>query len=452
MSDVWAEWQRRRVLPLTAEPASLPDPAAIPAREWLYGTRLIRRFVSVLAAPGGVGKSALALGIAVALATGKSFLAERVHHSMPVWVLNLEDPLEELHRRVAALMRLHGLPRESLDGRRFLHSGRTRRLTMAALEVQGTGIAHPDRSFVIDACLAAGIGLAVVDPFVKSHRLDENSNAQVDAAATAWAEVAEATGAAILLVHHVRKGGLAAGGGGDIDAARGAKSLTDAARSACLLSVMTEEEARSLVVPERERWRHVRLDDAKANLAPRAETARWFRLETVALGNASADYPNGDQVAAVTTWTPPSPFRGPSAADCNRALDLIAAGPGAGMAFSAHRTGRSAERWAGRVPWYGASTSKPLRSQAAITRAAVASSWANDCTSQPPHSPAPHNTENKHECDRQRRGQRRSTARLWGHCANRALPPGFTGGAWRVRRVGNAPERRGEWRGQWHSH
>ena len=359
MSDVWAEWQRRRaclreaeaaslrrrqVLPLAAEPAALPEAAAIPPREWLYGTRLIRRFVSVLAAPGGVGKSALALGIAAALATGKGFLGERVHHSVPVWVLNLEDPLEELHRRVAALMRLHSLPRESLAGRLFLHSGRTRRLTMAALDLQGTTIAHPDRTGVIDACLAAGIGLVVVDPFVKSHRLDENSNAQMDAAATAWAEVAEATGAAVLLVHHVRKGAA-----GDVDAARGAKSLTDAARAAFLLSVMTPEEAQALSVPERDRWRHVRLDDAKANLAPRAETARWFLLETVALGNISEDYPNGDHVAAVRPWAPPSPFRGLSAADCNRALDLIAAGPGAGMAFSAHRTGRSGERWAGRV-------------------------------------------------------------------------------------------------------
>src|SRR5208283_5614809 len=93
MSEVWAEWQRRRVQPLTAEPAALPEPATIPPREWLYGTRLIRRFVSVLAAPGGVGKSALALGIAAALATGRPILGERVHHSVPVWLLNLEDPL-----------------------------------------------------------------------------------------------------------------------------------------------------------------------------------------------------------------------------------------------------------------------------------------------------------------------------------------------------------------------
>ena len=342
MSDIWAQWDAKfQIEPLNAEPALLP--AQIPPREWLYGTRLIRRFVSVLAAPGGVGKSALALGQAVAMATGRPFLGERVHHSVPAWVINLEDPLEELHRRLAALLRHHSIPREALENRLFLHSGRARRVTMAAADEAG-GIAHPDRAAVIQAALAQGIGLIVVDPFVKSHRLDENSNVHMDAAATAWAEVAEATSAAILLVHHVRKSA-----GQDVDAARGAKSLTDAARSAAILSAMSPEEATTLSVPERDRWRYIRLDDAKANLAPRAETARWFRLETVPLDNGSQDYPLGDSVAAVAAWKPPSPFRGMTVADCNKALDHIAAGPGEGMAFTAHRTGRSADRWAGKV-------------------------------------------------------------------------------------------------------
>jgi hypothetical protein len=331
---------------LVAAPAALPEPADIPPREWLYGTRLIRRFVSVLAAPGGVGKSALALGQALAVATGRPILGERVHHSMPVWVMNLEDPPDEQDRRLAALMRLHAIPREAACGRMFLHSGRTRRLVMA--ETDGPrDIVHPDADAVAAACRTRGIGLVVVDPFVKSHRLDENSNAEMDAAATVWAEIAESTGAAILLVHHVRKGATT-----DIDAARGAKSLTDAARSAALLTPMSPEDADHLSVPAAERWRYVRLDDAKANLAPRAETARWFRLETVGLGNATQAYPDGDAVAAIAPWRPPSPLAGMSAADCNHALDLIAKGPGEGVAYSAHRSGPrrdGRDRWAGRV-------------------------------------------------------------------------------------------------------
>ncbi|HTR17398.1 MAG TPA: AAA family ATPase [Acetobacteraceae bacterium] len=334
--------------PLRALPAALPDPAALPPREWLYGTRLIRRFVSVLVAPGGAGKSAVALAEALSLATGRPLLGETVHHSVPVWVLNLEDPPEETERRVAALMLHHRIPRAAVEGRLFLHSGRTRAVSVGQLRGDGA-IIHPDRDAIAAEARARGIGLIVVDPFVKSHALDENSNRHMDAAATAWAAVAEASGAAVLLVHHVRKAGPGGGAAGDVESARGGKALTDAARSAATLSPMSETEAEELGVPAAERWRHIRLDDAKANLAPRATEARWVRLETVTLGNGTQAYPNGDCVAAATSWRPGSVWQRLSVAEINQALDQIAAGPGSppGSLYGPHR--RGAGRWAGQV-------------------------------------------------------------------------------------------------------
>lgn len=339
----WQAWEAPHA-PLIAVPAALPDAAAIPPREWLYGTALIRRFVSVLVAPGGVGKSALVLGQALALATGRNFLAEKIHHSVPAWVLNLEDPLEETERRLAALMARHAIGRAAVAGRIFLHSGRQRRVRMAVIGPDGFTIAYPDRDAIIAAARAAGIGLIVVDPFVKSHTLEENSNAHMDAAATAWAEVAEATGAAVQLVHHMRKGGAEDG----VEAARGAKALTDAARVARVLSPMTEAEAEQLGVAPGERWRHVRLDDAKANLAPKAEKALWYRLDTVNLNNATPDYPHGDNVAAIVPFHARGVWSRLSPADCNRALDAIAAGPPGGGQYTAQRRGGAA-RWAGYV-------------------------------------------------------------------------------------------------------
>jgi hypothetical protein len=334
--------------PLDAVPARLPEPEKIPPRPWLYGDFLVRGFVSVLAAPGGAGKSAYALAVALSVATGRPLLGERVHRALPAWVLNLEDPLDELDRRLAALLRLHGLGAADVAGRLHLHSGRTRPLCMAMPDDRPGVIRHPDQDAVIAAIKYARIGLLVIDPFVKSHALDENDNRAIDAAATAWAEVAEATAASILLVHHVRKGTTT-----DIDAARGAKALTDAARAAALLMPMSAEEARQLGVPPSESWRLLRRDDAKANLAPRATKARWFRLETVELGNGTADYPEGDRVAALAPWRPESPFANVSAADCNAALDLIAAGPGQGTRFTASRAAHSRHRWAGNVLMLG---------------------------------------------------------------------------------------------------
>ena len=334
--------------PFAAVAATLPLEENIPPRAWLYGNFLVRGYVSVLAAPGGVGKSAYALAIALAVVTGRPLLGERVHHAHPAWVLNLEDPMDELNRRVAALMRAHDLPRDAIAGRLHLHSGRTRRLVMAELDRPSGTIQHPDRDQVIAAIRHGGIGLLVVDPFVKSHALDENDNRHMDVAATVWAEIAEATGAAILLVHHVRKG-TGKDGVVDIDAARGAKALTDAARAAALLSPMNEDEAHALGVPAAERWRLIRRDDAKANLAPRAARAQWLRLETVTLRNPTEDYPEGDHVGAITAWRPRNIFADISVQDCNIALDLIAAGPAPGARYAASSAPRFASRWAGQV-------------------------------------------------------------------------------------------------------
>lgn len=339
----FAFWPELPVPPLRAAPALLPPPAVIAPRPWLYGTALVAGFVSLLVAPGGVGKSALAIAEALALATGRPLLGERVHHPVGVWVLNLEDPLDEIERRVAAAMIQHGVSREDLGGRLFLHSGRDRRIVMAEESGDG-GIVFPDQEGLCAAAIAAGIGCLIVDPFVRSHHLEENSNPHMDAAASAWAEIAQATGAAVMLVHHVRKGAAP-----DAEAARGAKALTDAARIARILSPMSDAEGEELGISPTERARLIRLDDVKANLAPRAGKAAWYRLESVALGNATEAYPRGDHVQAVARFRPPTVWAKLSAADCNAALDLIAAGPEPGLLYAAQRRGRGTERWAGRV-------------------------------------------------------------------------------------------------------
>ena len=55
---------------------------------------------------------------------------------------------------------------------------------------------------------------------------------------------------------------------------------------------------------ESDRWRYVRVDSAKVNIAPAAATATWFRLVGVPLGNANVVYPSGDEVQTVEPWTP----------------------------------------------------------------------------------------------------------------------------------------------------
>src|SRR6266851_1009986 len=55
---------------ISPTPFVLRHPAEIQPREWLYGNHYIRKFVTATIAPGGMGKSSLALAEAVAMCTG----------------------------------------------------------------------------------------------------------------------------------------------------------------------------------------------------------------------------------------------------------------------------------------------------------------------------------------------------------------------------------------------
>lgn len=331
-------------LPLRLRKAIARDPATIPAREWLYGTLLQRRYTTMLIAAGGTGKSQLALGMALDLASAKRLLGFHIFQRVPVWFLNLEDDENELDRRIAAYRLVHRISWPELDDHIYVHTGRERPVCMARIDPQdGTSIVFPDREEIVALARVARIGCIIVDPFVRSHMLDENNNPQMDAAMAAWNAVAEATGCAVMLVHHVRKG-IAAG----IEAARGAKALTDAARVGMLLSAMSVAEAEEIGIEAGEAHRFVRLDSAKSNMAP-AGSAIWFEMAEVNLGNCTATYPAGDNVSALRRWIKPTPWEALDGRRLGAIFTALRAGPGEGEQFTLTRRGRDNPRWAGFV-------------------------------------------------------------------------------------------------------
>ena len=90
----------------------------IPHRRWLYGTYLIRGEITVLAAPGGAGKTALATGMAVEIAAGVALLDENIFGSdLKVLFINGEDGGTEIRRRIWALCLAHAhkISGENLD-------------------------------------------------------------------------------------------------------------------------------------------------------------------------------------------------------------------------------------------------------------------------------------------------------------------------------------------------
>jgi hypothetical protein len=327
--------------PFALRPARMPDPKLIPPRQWIYGTQLIRGFVSLLVAPGGTGKSSYLLGVLLAIATKRKLLGTTIHQQCSTALLNLEDPQEEIDRRMAALGLFYNINDDDIAGRFFV-SPADRSVTIATRSSDGFEVVYPDERSIIEKVQDERIGVLGVDPFAESHNLEENSNPEMISASAAWRRVARLGDCAVILTHHVRKGAV-----DSIEAARGAKALSDSARIGLLLSPMTTTEATQLNVPEDDRLQYVRLDDAKANMAPRAASASWFHLSRVLIGNATPEYPRGDDVVVIEAWKPASVWDVLTVEDCNQVLDRIAQGPGDGVFYS--HTIQSGDRWAGHV-------------------------------------------------------------------------------------------------------
>lgn len=283
--------------PFKATPYTWIDTSSLTPRKWLYGRHYIREFVSVTVAPGGVGKSSLTMAEALAMVSGKSILGVPVETPLSVWLWNLEDPRDELSRRIQAACQHYELTADDICDRLYVNSGRETELCIAVPGSCGALILMPVIENLVEEMKQNKIDVLIVDPFISSHQVSENDNLAMDDVAKAWGKVAQQANASISLVHHTRK--MA----GDLEvtaeSSRGGKALTDAARDVRALNRMSIEEGKRAGV---ENHRCIfRAYSDKANLAPPAETSDWYILTDVKIRN-------GDHVGVVCQWSWPSPL------------------------------------------------------------------------------------------------------------------------------------------------
>lgn len=304
-------------LKITATPFVWRDPSTFPRRRWLYGSHLIRKFVSCTVAPGGVGKSSLVLVEAIAMVTGRPLLgvlpAER---PLRVWVINLEDPQEEIERRVLAILVHYGIDPAEVEGRLYIDSGRRLKVVVAEQTKEGTQIAVPIVNALREEIQAREVDVVVLDPFVKAHRVPENDNGAIDAVCTVFADLADLCDCAFDLVHHVRKTN---GAEVTVEDGRGAVALLGAVRSARALNGMSRDEAAKVGEGTSAR-EFFRVDNGKLNMAPAPpDRAEWFRLVSVPLGN-------GDSVQCVVAWRWPDAMAGVTAEHLRAVQVAVASG------------------------------------------------------------------------------------------------------------------------------
>lgn len=285
--------------PIRAAPLGLIDPQLIPQRRWLLGRRHLRDQVTETIGAGGAGKSVLSIEEGAALVTGDSITGMAVHETGPVWVYNTEDPIDELHRRVAAICQHWGINPHDLCEKFFLNSGIERPLIVAE-EDKGEVISTPDVEGAIHEIRNKGIIQLTVDPLVRSHRVDENSNKKIDFVVEQFGKIAAATHCSVHLVHHTRKppGATADGQAGNPHSARGASALVWAARVVDTLYGMTERDGTRYDIKAEERRLYVRLDRAKGNLSLGTGAPIWFKWQSVILPNGPGGT-EGDSVGVL---------------------------------------------------------------------------------------------------------------------------------------------------------
>ena len=292
------------------------DGASLPRRQWLYGTHYLRGFVSVLASAGGIGKTSLQIVEALAMVTGKPLLGEVVHETCNVWIINLEDPLEEMQRRIIAAMQHYNIKPEEVKGRLFVDAGRDFSMTFAVQTRDGVIPNDALVDHLIKKIPERKIGMTFIDPFVGAHQVSENDNGAVNDVVAQIRRVADETNSGMGLVHHIRKGN---GEDANVDSIRGAGSLIGAARAARVINKITEDEAVRLGVSEKEASGLFRVDDGKANLAPPTHAAVYRKM----IGQQIA---NGEWVGVAIEYKMPDEWAGMTTEVTNNILRQIDSG------------------------------------------------------------------------------------------------------------------------------
>jgi hypothetical protein len=320
------------------------DPKMIPPRETLYAGHFMRGFMSLTVGIGGGGKSNLEIVDSLAMMSGMPLLGHRSEEPLKVWYINLEDPTVESERRFVAAALHHEIPSSVLDENLFLDSGRDQEFVVLKNNQRGTTVVEAVVAGIIGQMKERKIDVLIIDPFISAHEVDENDNSKIQQAAALFVRIASETGAAVEIVHHVKKGTGVGKNEVTADSGRGAGALKDKARSVRVINGMTAKEAPKAGVAVEDRFDYFRVGNGKSNLSRRSGQSEWRQMISVDLGNNRRFWETGDSVGVVVQW------KWPSAASAIEAVepddfDKIAAVVAEGNC----RANVQAKEWVGKV-------------------------------------------------------------------------------------------------------
>jgi hypothetical protein len=188
---------------MTVNSTSLPVKAAheLPAREadqrWLVAGLWLEEAVGLIGGEPKCCKSFLALDLAVAVASGTPCLRDprfAVTRAGRVLLYAAEDALHIVRRRLEGICAARGLALNELD--LDVITAPTLRLDL-----------HNDCERLTQTVEQLKPRLLILDPFVRLHRIDENTSGEVAPLLAYLRELQRRYALSVIVVHHAKKGG-----------------------------------------------------------------------------------------------------------------------------------------------------------------------------------------------------------------------------------------------------
>lgn len=270
----------------------------LPHRRWLYGVDLLRGEVSIMGAPGGVGKTAIAIGWAIDVVgvAGRSLFGQTIfgkdHKAI---YINAEDGGVEIHRRAEAAEEKYKIAKHAQDRLYILGTDDPLVKELAFMRSVEKGTAVLNRvgfQKLEELIMGQQPSLVVLDPLIAFCGGGNVSDNPIMALVMLELKrLAIKYDCAILVIHHTKKGGDP----NNAELILGAASIGNIARRAIMPVPMTDEEATYYNILPSDKWRFLKVVDAKANNSPRTGNTPWYELHSVELSNPEPPiYMNGD--------------------------------------------------------------------------------------------------------------------------------------------------------------
>lgn len=251
-------------------------------RATLWGDMLFPGKYSILAGPGGTSKTMLAVGLGVQVCLGQPWSDEPVTRGAALLVLGEEDA-DEVHRRVNAVLAPFNA-NEQDEVRRLMRvipaAGKDMRLVHL---LQNNPVQSPMATNLIGLCRGlseqaeTAVRLIVLDHARLVGAGDSNDASHVTELTRVLTYIAQETGAAVLLIGHSPKSvhGKTDGELSQSDIV-GSGAFVDNARSALLMTTLSDAECKKFGIQPNVRLHFARLQVVKNNYG-RTGTLFYFK-------------------------------------------------------------------------------------------------------------------------------------------------------------------------------